>query len=262
MASIRRPRSKDLGGVGWAKAAASAAFAAGPRPCRRVDGRSAPASSAERPRLRSCARKVSTGSASISSRLAQASEVARLRRGAAQRQVKRRGARRPPLPARRSEASVQPEQRGLIAFLPPAGRAAPGCCDSSCLRGLARAERVHHQLARRAAERPVHEIADELPLRRLLGRRGGVDVRPRALVPPHQTLVGHDLQQLEHGRVAGRPFAARAAPAPRAPCWARAARARAGSRARPVWAGEVSPDSGASWSNLVRRPSFCQRRIS
>src|SRR5205807_9205995 len=54
-----------------------------------------------------------------------------------------------------------------------------------------------------SAERAIEKIAHELALRLILGVRRLVDMRPLGLVAAHQPLLGHDLQQLEHGRVAG-----------------------------------------------------------
>src|SRR3954470_19204539 len=66
-----------------------------------------------------------------------------------------------------------------------------------------RRERLHHELRRRSAERAIHEVADQLPLRLFLGQPRAVDVRAVALVAVHQPLLRHDLEELERGGVAG-----------------------------------------------------------
>src|SRR3990170_6365442 len=60
-------------------------------------------------------------------------------------------------------------------------------------RGLARGERVQHELAGRPSERPVDQVAHQLLLRRRFRGHRHVDVRPLAFVALHQALVGHDL---------------------------------------------------------------------
>src|SRR5262245_37078396 len=68
-------------------------------------------------------------------------------------------------------------------------------------RGALRRERLHHQLHRRAAERAVDEIADELPLGLFLAEPRSVDMGPIAIVALDQPLLGHDLKELQGGRV-------------------------------------------------------------
>src|SRR5262249_5531126 len=70
-------------------------------------------------------------------------------------------------------------------------------------RGL-RGERAQHELRRRAAERPLEQIADELPLRPFLAHARGVNVAASRLVAPDEPLLRHDLQQLDDRHVADR----------------------------------------------------------
>src|SRR4051812_36189879 len=64
-----------------------------------------------------------------------------------------------------------------------------------------RRERLEHELHRRSAERPIHQIAYELTLRLLLAEPRAVDVRAVALVTLDEPLLDHDLQQLQRGRI-------------------------------------------------------------
>src|SRR5262249_36943219 len=64
-----------------------------------------------------------------------------------------------------------------------------------------RRERLHHELARRSAERAIEQVAHQLPLRGLLAQPRAIDVRAVALVAVDQALLRHDLQQLQRGRV-------------------------------------------------------------
>ena len=66
---------------------------------------------------------------------------------------------------------------------------------------------MNDELAGRAAERPVEQVADELLLRLLLGDGGGIDVRAGCLVTVDEAFLSHDLQELERGRIAGGPYA-------------------------------------------------------
>src|SRR5437867_3703669 len=68
--------------------------------------------------------------------------------------------------------------------------------------GAAAGERLQHELRGRAAERAIHEVAEQLPLGALLAQPRHVDVGALRLVAHDKALVRHDLQQLEHGSVA------------------------------------------------------------
>src|SRR5687768_3032253 len=65
-------------------------------------------------------------------------------------------------------------------------------------------KRLHHQLRRGSAERPVHQIADELTLRLLLRQPRMVDVGPVGLVAADEAFFRHDLEKLERGGIGGR----------------------------------------------------------
>src|SRR5437667_7764444 len=70
-------------------------------------------------------------------------------------------------------------------------------------RRFRRRERLKNELRRGAAERAVHQIGDELPFGVVLRVGGRVYVRPRRLVAPNEAFLGHDLQELQDGGVAG-----------------------------------------------------------
>src|SRR5215218_8251362 len=78
-------------------------------------------------------------------------------------------------------------------------RAVNGLADISQLFGgrALRRERLHDELARGPAEGALEQVADELPLRRFFAETRTIDVRTVALVALDQTLLGHDLEQLE-----------------------------------------------------------------
>src|ERR1035441_5198702 len=71
-------------------------------------------------------------------------------------------------------------------------------------RRLPRCDCLHGQLKRRAAERTTRQITHQLPLRLLFAPTRSVDVRSLRLVARDQPLYRHDLQELEHRRVARR----------------------------------------------------------
>ena len=56
-------------------------------------------------------------------------------------------------------------------------------------------------------ERTVEEIADQLALRLVLGQPRLINMRAIGLVAADEPLVGHDLEQLQRGRVGGGPLA-------------------------------------------------------
>src|SRR5690242_6786973 len=66
---------------------------------------------------------------------------------------------------------------------------------------LARSERPDHEARRRAVESPLQQISGELPLGPLAWPAGLVDMRPLLLIAPDQSLLRHDLQQLQHGGI-------------------------------------------------------------
>src|SRR5262245_536970 len=70
-------------------------------------------------------------------------------------------------------------------------------------RRLSGGERLEHQFRRRSVERPRQQVAYEVALRLILGIRRGVDVGSGGLVAGDESLLRHDLEELEHGRIAG-----------------------------------------------------------
>src|SRR3954466_2417238 len=64
-------------------------------------------------------------------------------------------------------------------------------------------ERLHHELAGRAAEGAVQQVAHELALRRFLAEPCAIDVRAVALVALDEPLLRHDLEQLQRSGIRG-----------------------------------------------------------
>lgn len=65
-------------------------------------------------------------------------------------------------------------------------------------------QRLQDQISRRTAKRPIEQRPQQSLLRLLLRSSGTVDLRTQRLVTHQQTLVGHDLHELENGRMADR----------------------------------------------------------
>src|ERR1700680_3891864 len=69
-------------------------------------------------------------------------------------------------------------------------------------RRLAASERVHHQLTRRTLENPLQHVPGKLLLGLLSRQACFIDVGPLRFVSAHRALCGHNLQKLQHCRVA------------------------------------------------------------
>src|SRR5262249_44815696 len=116
--------------------------------------------------------------------------------------------------------------------------------------------RLHDELDRGSAEGAIEQVVDELRLRLLLRGLRNVHVGARRLVPGHELLVRHDLQELQDRRVAGRTLLlqllldladGRGSPLPEDPQDLQLGGSGTGRR---------------HGGKVVRRPSLCQRKSS
>ena len=103
-------------------------------------------------------------------------------------------------PNRSTSSRPSPFTRTITARLPPVvvleSLDQPTDLRQLLRRRSSRRQRLHDQLQCRAAEGAPEQVADQMLLRLLLTPAGRVDVRPPRLVAHHQTLLGHDLEQL------------------------------------------------------------------
>src|SRR5215471_1395602 len=72
-------------------------------------------------------------------------------------------------------------------------------------RGLLARERPQDQTGGRSSKRPIEEVADEPLLGLVLGQAGAVHMRALRLVTSDQTLLRHDLEELQDRRIADAP---------------------------------------------------------
>src|SRR3954454_407744 len=70
-------------------------------------------------------------------------------------------------------------------------------------RGALGRKRLHYELAGRAAEGAIEQVAHELALRGFLAEPRAIDVRAVALVALDEPLLRHDLEQLQGGGIGG-----------------------------------------------------------
>ena len=65
------------------------------------------------------------------------------------------------------------------------------------------AQRAEDQLGGRPAEGALHQVVQQLTLRVCLGCASGIDMGPRRFVARDESLVRHDLHQLQSRGVSG-----------------------------------------------------------